>query len=154
MSKIDDHLRLETANEFLRGNSTQEEFCRAFQARTGRALAPRTLRSWISRLSAHRPSALRTRSQLGDALTQAKDLVVRLQAALDQLDGEAAEPVPDRHATGHNEGGPQAATTARPTLEATAALTLHREAAAGEPLGIEEDTTTEGPVRRFNWDVD
>jgi hypothetical protein len=141
MPKTSDMSRAEAVTAYLRGTATQAEFCAAFQSRTGHPLSPRTLRAWIARLSASGVD-VRARDLLADALDQVRALEARLQAALDQLDGDAAAPMPVQHMGACHGGLPLAATVAPASAAAT-----------GQPLGIKEGSATEEMISTgFSWD--
>ncbi|WP_120545399.1 hypothetical protein [Corallococcus terminator] len=138
--------------EYLSGTTTQEDFCAAFEARTGHPLSPRTLRSWIARFGAVGGAPVRARALLADALDQVRTLEARLQAALDQLACEAAAPVPGRRVGASHEDLPPAASSAD-LMEAAVAGAFLQVAAAGLPLGIEERATKDEPIStKFSWD--
>jgi len=153
MPKISDQFRAEVVIEYLRGTATQEEVCVVFEARTGQPLSPRTLRSWIARFSSGGRVDVGTRALLADALDQVRALEASLQAALGQLDSEAAAPMPDRHAVASHEGLPPAAASVRPVEPTPEAAPHQRGTAAGLPLGIEEHATKDEPIStKFSWD--
>jgi hypothetical protein len=149
--KMNHQLRADTVAAYLRGAATQEEFCASFAANTGHPLSPRTLRSWIARLAPTGGADVGARALLADALDQVRTLEARLQAALDQLNGAAAAPVPDRHVDANGEDLPPAASAVRSV--GTAAVAAAMPAAADQPLGIAEGSSTDEPeLLRFSWD--
>jgi hypothetical protein len=153
MLKINDQLRVETVAAYLRGTTTQEECCAIFEARTGHRLSARTLRSWVARFGASGRIDVRARVLLANALAQVRALEARLQTALDQLDGEAASPMPVRHVEASNEPLPPTATSAGSVGISLEAVPHLRGTAAGLPLGIEERATKDEPIStKFSWD--
>lgn len=139
MPKLKDRLRAEAVSEYFRheGSLSQAEFCAAFEARTGRRLSPRTLRSWIARFGASGSADGGTRALLADALDQVRTLADGLQAALDRLDGEAAAPMPARHVEASNEPLPPAATSAVPVVASADPVGSRWAAAAALPPGTQ-----------------
>jgi hypothetical protein len=96
---------------------------------------------------------MRTRAELADVLDQVRTLETRLQAALKQLDGEAAAPVPDRHAGGSDEDLPPAATSVEPVETDADVLAPQRTPAAELSRGIKEGVTADDTIStKFTWD--
>ncbi|WNZ59107.1 helix-turn-helix domain-containing protein [Myxococcus sp. MxC21-1] len=154
MPKITDQLRAEAVAEYLRGTTTQEEFCTAFQSRTGHPLSPRTLRSWTARFDSGGRVDARVQALLAEALDQVRALEARLQAVLDQFDGVVAAPVPDRHVGASHAGLPPAVALAGPLEASALVVTPSRAAAAELSLGSKGGATTEEPAAKFTWDWD
>jgi transposase-like protein len=155
VAKIDDQVRNEAVREYLRGAVTQERFCEAFEARTGCALSPRTLRSWISRYGAPCGVDGRGRALLAEALDRVRVLEAHLQAALDRLDDEAAAGVPDRQVDAEHEGLPKGAGSSVQVESVSMMAAPERAAAADQPLGIKRSPTGERSTAKGSfWDLD
>lgn len=147
--KISDHLRTQAIADYLRGDMTQQQVCAAFEARTGRRLSARTLRSWLASTGPGPDLPARNRDRLLRALRQVQVVQAEIEAVIAELDEPGIATVP----TGP---GIQGAVTLPPAAEPAAQPpTLTKPtttpAAASMPAAEMETIATETPDRYDFW---